>query len=472
MFRACSAAGRGRAGVALDGSAAARMLQPGNLNAAVHVEPTAGRCAPRRVSLTSFPARIIIATIIMAASLDELKIDRSRDGRSWVARIVWLLLILLIAGAAGAAGWSWWEQARIPVVRTAAVRQTVAADGQPTVLNASGYVTARLQSTVSSKVTGRILAVLVEEGMEVSEGQVLARLDDTTERSYLALAEAQLRAARGALAELEVRRAEARLDLDRQRRLLEQRLIGQADLDAAQAEADSLRARIGNQREQVVVAEREVDVRRTALEDTVIRAPFSGVAISKDAQPGEMISPVSAGGGFTRTGVCTIVDMSSLEIEVDVNESYINRVSPAQRVVATLDAYPDWEIPASVITTIPAADRQRATVLVRIAFDALGDPRILPDMGVNVAFLEAGPPPEDAVADAVPRFWIPSAALRTDGGAPVVFVARGDTVERRAVTTGLEDGGDVEVLAGVTTGERVVVDGPPDLADGDRVAAG
>ena len=338
-------------------------------------------------------------------------------------------------------------------MRTAVVRQALPADGQPTVLNASGYVTARLQSNVSSRVTGRIVDVLVEEGMAVTEGQLLARIDDTTERSYLALAEAQLGAARGALGELEVRHEEARLDLARQRRLLDQRLIGQADLDAALAEADSLEARIANQREQVVVAEREIDVRRTAQEDTVIRAPFSGVAISKDAQPGEMISPVSAGGGFTRTGVFTIVDMSSLEIEVDVNESYINRVSPGQRVVATLDAYPDWEIPARVITTIPAADRQRATVLVRIAFDELGDSRILPDMRVNVAFLEAGPPEEDA-PDAAPRLWIPSEALRSDAGRPVVFVARGDTVERRAVTTGLEDGGDVEVLAGVSAGPK------------------
>ena len=388
-----------------------------------------------------------------------------------MAWIAWLAAGLVVLGG-GAAGWRWWEEARIPAVRTAAVRQAAPADGQPTVLNASGYVTARLQSTVSSKVTGRIVEVLVEEGMAVRRGQVLARLDDTTERSYLALAEAQLGARRGALAELEVRHEEARLDLDRQRRLLAQRLIGQADLDAAQAEADSLGARIANQREQIVVAEREIDVRRTALEDTVIRAPFGGVAISKDAQPGEMISPVSAGGGFTRTGVCTIVDMSSLEIEVDVNESYINRVSPGQRVVATLDAYPDWEIPARVITTIPAADRQRATVLVRISFDELGDPRILPDMGVNVAFLEAGPPPEETAADAAPRLWIPAAALRSDSGARVVFVARGGAVERRAVTTGVEDGGDVEVLAGLSAGERVVIEGPPELADGDRVADG
>ena len=335
----------------------------------------------------------------MTASLDELKIDRSRGGRPRIVRIIWAVLFLAVLSGGGTASWRWWEESRPRDVRTAVVRQTLPVDGQPTVptvLNASGYVTARLRSTVSSKITGRVVDVLVEEGMAVTKGQILALLDDTTERAYLALAEAQLRAARRALDELEVRHDEARLDLARQLQLLDQRVISQADLDTAQAEADSLEARIANQRELVVVAEREIDVQRTALENTVIRAPFSGVAISKDAQPGEMISPVSAGGGFTRTGVCTIVDMSSLEIEVDVNESYINRVSPGQGVVATLDAYPDWEIPARVITTIPAADRQRATVLVRIAFDDLGDSRVLPDMGVNVAFLEAGPPEEDA----------------------------------------------------------------------------
>ena len=404
----------------------------------------------------------------MAASLDELKIDRSRDGRAWGVRIAGLLLMLVIAGGGGFAAWRWWSEARLPVVRTAAVRQTTAGDGQPTVLNASGYVTARRQATVSSKVTGKVIEVLVEEGMAVEEDQVLARLDDTTERSYLALAEAQLRAAQGALAELEVRHEEAELDLGRQSRLLEQRLIGQADLDTAQAEADWLGARIANQREQMVVAEREIDVRRTALADTIIRAPFTGVAISKDAQPGEMISPVSAGGGFTRTGICTIVDMDSLEIEVDVNEAYINRVSDGQRVVASLDAYPDWNIPASVITTIPAADRQRATVLVRIALDELGDPRILPDMGVNVAFLEVDQPAAAAEPD---RLWVPAESVRLDGGQPVVFVLRGGQVERRAIGLGLEDGEEVEVTTGVGAGDLVVIEGPP-LADGDRVAAG
>ena len=396
-------------------------------------------------------------------ALDGLKIDRSRDdhARGWVA---WLLA-LLIVGAAGAGGWWWWTQAEIAVVTTAGVRKTDAADGQPTVLNASGYVTARRQATVSSKVTGKVVDVRVEEGMAVREGQILARLDDASERSYLALTEAQLSAARGALEEFEVRRAEATLNLNRMRQLVAEGVVGQAELDAAQAEEDSLEARIAYQREQVTVAEREVDVRRTALEDTIIRAPFTGVAISKDAQPGEMISPVTAGGGFTRTGIGTIVDMSSLEIEVDVNESYINRVAANQRVVANLDAYPDWDIPASVITTVPAADRQRATVLVRIAFDEL-DPRILPDMGVGVAFLEVDQPAEVQTGT---RLWVPADALRRDGDQPVVFVVRAERVERRAVRLGLEDGADVEVLTGITAGERVVVAGPPDLVDGDQV---
>ena len=405
----------------------------------------------------------------MAASLDELRIDRTRDGRRWGRRVAAALTAAALAGG-GPLGWRWWTESRVPAVRTASVRQTAGGGRQPAVLNASGYVTARRRATVSSKVTGKVVDILVEEGMAVQIGQVLARLDDTMERSQLALAEARLGAARSALAELEVRHREALLDLDRQRRLLDERLVPQADFDAARAEADSFEARIANQRDQVAVAEREVDVRRTSLDDTVIRAPFGGVAISKNAQPGEMISPVSAGGGFTRTGISTIVDMDSLEIEVDVNEAYINRVSDGQRVVANLDAYPDWDIPASVITTVPAADRQRATVLVRIAFDELGDPRILPDMGVDVAFLEDDPPA--AAAAGSPRLWIPAGAVRRDGGGPSVFLLRGDRVERRAVGLGVESGGEVEVTSGIGPGDRVVVDAPPDLADGDRVAAG
>jgi RND family efflux transporter MFP subunit len=256
------------------------------------------------------------------------------------------------------------------------------------VLEASGYVTARRRSTISSKVTGRIEEVLVEEGMRVEAGQPLARLDDAQAAALLALAEAQLGAARGAVEETRVRLAEAHLERERQASLVASGVAAPAALDAARAEADSLAARLALGGDEVAVAQRQVAVRRQDLRDTVIRAPFAGMVVSKDAQPGEMISPMSAGGGFTRTGICTLVDMASLEIEVDVNEAYIQRVRPGQRVAAVLDAYPELTLPAHVITTVPTADRQKATVKVRIGFDQL-DERVLPEMGVKVTFRDA-----------------------------------------------------------------------------------
>jgi RND family efflux transporter MFP subunit len=324
-------------------------------------------------------------------SLDELRIDRAGDraARARPRRWPWLLLGAVLVLAAGLAGWLLADRSAPAEAVEPAPAPAVAArrDARPTVLDASGYVTARRQATVSSKVTGKVVEILVEEGMEVAAGQVLARLDDSTQRASLRLAEANLEAARKAQAETEARLAQARLDRERAGRLVDSSVAPQADLDAARTEVDALAARVALELEQVEVARRQLALQRVALEDTVIRAPFAGVAVSKDAQPGEMISPVSAGGGFTRTGICTLVDMSSLEIEVDVGESYIQRVHAGQRVVATLDAYPEWEIPARVIITIPAADREKATVKVRIGFDRL-DPRILPDMGVKVSFLD------------------------------------------------------------------------------------
>ncbi len=396
---------------------------------------------------------------------DSLRIDRSRQPRT--APVVLLLVIVVIVGAGAFAAW-WWLSERPVAVRVAAVVEEQAGGGaKSAVLNASGYVTARRRATVSSKVTGKVIEVLVEEGMAVGKGQVLARLDPSTATRYLTLAQAELAAARRALSETEVRLAQARVTLKRTRSLASDGIMTQADLDAAQAEVDALDARLALTREQVAVAERQVAVRENDLADLTITAPFSGVAISKDAQPGEMVSPVSAGGGFTRTGICTIVDMSSLEIEVDVNESYINRVRPRQRVEAVLDAYPDWEIPGTVITTIPSADRQKATVLVRIAFDKL-DPRILPDMGVKVAFLEtdrAAPAGQSARAEIL----VPRAAVRQDGGRDVVFVVQNGRAERRAVRLGATRGDASVVLAGVQAGEQVVVEGPADLRPGTRV---
>ena len=214
-------------------------------------------------------------------------------------------------------------------------------------------------------------------------------------------------------------------------------------------------ARIDAAREQVRVTERQIDVERTNLDNTIVRAPFAGIAVSKDAQPGEMVSPNSAGGGFTRTGICTLVDMRSLEIEVDVNETYINRVEDKQPVTAVLNAYPDWQIPAHVITTVPKADRQKATVLVRIGFEAL-DPRILPDMGVKVTFMK------QAAAGRRQRVATDLAGAegcRPRREQPVVRLCRstGDVVDRRAVRTAGTDGDRVEVIAGLASGERVIV---------------
>jgi RND family efflux transporter MFP subunit len=398
--------------------------------------------------------------------LAALRIDRApeRPARRWVLWVV----ALIVTVAAGYAAWRWAGRERPIEVETVAVAER-AAGTQAAVLNASGYVTARRRATVSSKITGKIVEVNVEEGMAVREGQVLARLDDATLKASLALAEARVEAARRAVQESEVRLAEARVTLGRQNQLVKEGLATVAEADAAKAEADSLDARILAAREQVRVAERQVELERTNLDDTIIRAPFSGVAISKDAQPGEMVSPVSAGGGFTPTGICTLVDMRSLEIEVDVNESYINRVKDGQGVTAVLDAYPDWQIPARVITTVPTADRQKATVLVRIGFTTL-DPRLLPDMGVKVTFLRDGG--EGDAPAARPVTLVPKAAIVTAGGQSYVFVVAGGVVDRRAVTTGGLDGDRLEVLAGVAAGERVVVSPPPSLTSGASVSAG
>jgi RND family efflux transporter MFP subunit len=395
--------------------------------------------------------------------LAALRIDRRADGPARRS-LGWVVVVLLVA-AGGFGAWWWFGRERPVTVRVAAVTAR-SAGSQAAVLNASGYVTARRRATVSSKVTGKVIEVDVEEGMAVKAGQVLARLDDASAKAALALAEAQAEAARRAVLENEVRLNEATINFNRTTRLLGDGVSTQAEVDTARADRDSIDARIAALRQQAAVAERQVDVQKTDLDNTIIRAPFAGIAISKDAQPGEMVSPVSAGGGFTRTGICTIVDMHSLEIEVDVNESYLNRVRNDQDVTAVLDAYPDWKIPAHVITVVPTADRQKATVLVRLAFNQL-DPRILPDMGVKVTFLAQ--PGQGAATLAQATTLAPRAAVRTEGEASVVYVLRGDVVERRAVRTGGTDGDRVEITAGLQPGDRVVTSPPQNLKDGSRV---
>lgn len=402
------------------------------------------------------------------ATLDSLRIDRGSvpRGRSMVWPAVVLIVLLLVLAGAGVA-WRW-QSDRPVLVRTVLV-QASGGGGQQTLLNASGYVTARRLATVSSKVSGKVIEVLAEEGMKVEAGQVLARLDASNAERSLQLAQAQVESARRALAETRVNLERAERDHRRTRQLAEDKIATAADLDRAEAEEHSLKARLAKQAADVAVAEREVAVWEQQMEDTIIRAPFAGIVTSKNAQPGEMISPMSAGGGFTRTGICTIVDMGSLEVEVDVSESYINRVEPGQPVSATLDSYPEWRIPAKVIAIIPTADRQKATVKVRVGFERL-DPRILPDMGVKVAF-QSAPAVEPAAegGGAGPRITVPRSAIHQREGRDVVWVVRDGRVERRAVTKGSAMGDDVIIVAGLAGGERVVLAGPAELADKIRV---
>jgi RND family efflux transporter MFP subunit len=394
--------------------------------------------------------------------LKELRIDR--DGQPPRARRRGVVVAAVVVVLAAVAVWLAVGPLAPPTVRSALVRAG-ASGAAGSVLDASGYVTARRQATVSAKITGKVTEVRIEEGMRVEEGAVLARLDDTETKAQLALARAQLAAAQSQEGEIRALLQQAERDYARAEELFDRQLVSAQSIDAARAQRDTLRARLTANAEQVRVARESVTVAQVQLANTVIRAPFSGVVVSKSAQPGEMISPISAGGGFTRTGIGTIVDMDSLEVQVDVNESFINRVTAEQPVEITLNAYPDWKIPGAVIAIIPTADRSKATVKVRIAIHSK-DSRIVPDMGVRVAFLESRPA---AAERAAPAMLVPVEAVRGEGADAVVFVVGDGKVAARPVTLGKTTGADREVLSGVTAGERVVVSPPPSLADGDRV---
>jgi RND family efflux transporter MFP subunit len=394
--------------------------------------------------------------------LQELHIDRAdRDGGG--RRGLWLLLAVLVVGALGAAAYYAVSKSRIPV--DVAIAQTPTS-GPTAVLDATGYVIARRQATVSSKISGKLAEVLIEEGVEVEADQVLARLDDTDAKAQLDLSRARLAAAQARLGEIQVQLEQARRGLKRQTELRSRQLASEEALETAATQVETLSAQLEAQRSQVRVSEAEVGVAQVAYDNTVVRAPFAGVIVAKAAQPGEIVSPMSAGGGFTRTGIGTIVDMDSLEIEVDVNEAFINRVRPDQPVQAVLDAYPDWTIPASVIAIIPTADRSKATVRVRIRIDAK-DPRLIPEMGVRVSFMQDV---EDDPAQASDGVLVPASAIRERGEARIVFVLDGDHVRERQVVAGSEIGDRRLVERGLAAGERVVRDPPIELIDGMRVS--
>jgi len=402
-----------------------------------------------------------------SALLNQLRIDRgSAPAPSGKGRI-WLGIAAATAAAAAVAAWWWTRPGAVPVHIAAA--QAIAGDGAAaagSLLDASGYVVARRQATVASKITAKMMELDIEEGDHVNAGQIIAKLDDTNIRAALNQASAQLDFAKASLTETQVNLTNAQRDYDRQKSLVQAHFVSQAAVDNAETSVDALRAQLATQRSNVDVVARAVSVAQRNLDDTVVRAPFSGIVTVKAAQPGEMVSPISAGGGFTRTGIGTIVDMDSLEIQVDVNENFINRVRPAQRVSAKLNAYPDWQIQAHVAAVIPTADRSKGTVTVRIALDQK-DARILPEMGVRVSFL--ADPSLDAGGKPAGGVNLPSKAVQVSGATGTVFVVHGDTVERRAVRLGAGAGDDITILSGLAAGERVAVGDFTEIKDGAKI---
>lgn len=397
--------------------------------------------------------------------LSQLRINReqSTEGdsktRLWIGAAV--VAVVIVAGV------TLFHDSAPVKVQIEMARMAVADSSTATVLDATGYVVARRTATVSSKVTGKVAEIYIEEGQQVEKDQVVARLDDSNTLKSLELSKAELNAAKTQVAETQARLTEAKLTLERNTELARRQLISTAVLDKARADFESLRAQVDSRQADIAVSQKRLALQQQNLDDLTLRAPFTGVVISKDSQPGEMISPISAGGGFTRTGICTIVDMASLEIEVDVNESYIQRVRDEQFVQAVLEAYPDWKIPAKVIAIIPTADRQKATVKVRIGFQ-VSDPRILPDMGVKVAFMNAEP-----VAEEKPKaplgVRVPITAVRSEGENKFLFVVKDGVAELRKVTLNASYGNDVYIATGLRAGEDFVVVIPPELKNGAKV---
>ena len=398
--------------------------------------------------------------------LKELRIDRG-EPEAPSRRPLWIAVAIVAALAVGVGAWYAMSGTSATIVRTAVAQPMTSSTASASVLDATGYVTARRAATVSAQITGTLTDVLIEEGDRVNEGQVIAKLDDTAQKAQLAQAQAQLHAAQATLAQWQSQLEQARRDWKRADDMIARKLVSQQALEQAHTQVDTLSAQLATQKRTIELGDAAVRSAQVQLDYCTVRAPFTGVVIAKAAQVGEIVSPFSAGGGFTRTGVGTIVDMDSLEVEVDVNEAYIGRVVAGNPVDSVLNAYPDWKIPSHVIAIIPTADRSKATVKVRIALEQK-DPRIVPDMGVRVSFLEEKKPA--AQAQQAPRgVLVPGAAVRKDGDKDVVFVLKDHKAQRRAVALGGSVGESRQVLAGVAAGESVIVDAPEGLKDGTRV---
>lgn len=405
-----------------------------------------------------------------SALLGQLRIDRGSEPLdSPPRRYLWWAITVAVVLLIGAAVFYFTRPTGVPVqVAVARAATPGSATGGATLLDASGYVVARREATVSAKITGKVTEVLIEEGQHVTQGEIVGRLDDTNIRAELNQSLAQLAYASASLAQVKVNLANAERDFNRKNALIGQNFVSQSELDTARTTLDGLRAQLVTATRSVELAQRGVEVTQRNVNDTIVRAPFTGVVTVKAAQPGEIVSPISAGGGFTRTGIGTIVDMDSLEVEVDVNENFIGRVHAREPATITLNAYPDWKIPAYVIAIIPTADRSKATVKVRVGFEQR-DERVLPDMGVRVAFLSDAPSAAAGAHAAEAGVIVPADAVQVRGETGVVFLLRGDAVERRAVKLGARGTEGQVILAGLSAGDRVAVGDLAQLSDGAKI---
>ncbi len=404
-----------------------------------------------------------------AALLNQLRIDRTVTPPSSGQAKWWLGSAALIIAALGT--WYLLRPTGQPI--TIAVAQALPSgsksDAGASLLDASGYIVARRRATVSSKVTGKIVKVMLEEGQRVEAGEVIARLDDANWRASLAQSRAQLQQAEASVASAQTAFDDAKPIFARSEKQKSAAVISAQSFDESHAQFNVARNNLLIAQRGLEAARAGVEVSQRNLDDTVIRAPFAGIVTEKTAQPGEMVSPMSAGGGFTRTGIGTIVDMESLEVEVDVSENFINRVRPQQPVTIKLNAYPEWDIPGSVIAMIPTADRAKATVKVRIAIKQK-DPRIIPEMGARVAFLSenksSNPETGKGVASGV---IVPTEAVTTTGDLSIVYIVHGSTVERRAVRLGGKANSGQIIVAGLEAGNRVALGDLSKLSDGAQV---
>lgn len=397
--------------------------------------------------------------------LKSLKIDRNAAPPPAPRTGLWIGLAVAGAVLLAAGGWFAFGRGKDLEVRTAEVVAIGNGNASASVLDATGYVVARRMATVSAKVTGRVRDVRIEEGQRVEEGQVLATLDPVDADAQRALAASQVNAAQSQIGSVQAQLKEAEANAARLGALVGQKLISRAQYEQSVAARDALRAQLATAQRNAQVARDGLRIADNGVDNTVVRAPFAGVVIAKSAQPGEIVSPLSAGGGFTRTGIGTIVDMQSLEVEVEVGEAFIGRVKPGMPTETILNAYQDWKIPGKVIAIIPTADRGKATVKVRVGLDAKGDPRIVPDMGARVGFLEDAKPAQAAK----PGVLAPAASIVQRDGKDVAFVVVDGKAMQRTLALGRTLGEDREVLQGLAGGDAVVLDPPEQLVDGVRV---